>query len=74
MAGDEHRVVGLSGGVIKAGLNVSKFEIGEILEDFGLRNAGGEKIEHIFNTDAHAANARAAAALKRIEGDAGYHG
>lgn len=53
----------------EAGLNVFSFEIREIGEDFRLGEAGGQEVEDIFDTDAHAADARPAAALRGIECD-----
>lgn len=73
-AGEEHRVVGLGGGVVEAGLDIGGLQIGEVLKDFGLRDASGEEIEHVLHANAHAADAGAAAALMRIEGDAVDHG
>ncbi len=73
-AGEEHRVVGLGSGVIEAGLNVGGLEVGEVLEDFSLRDAGGEEVEHVLDTDAHAANAGTTSTLGGIESDAVGHG
>ena len=73
-AGEKHRVVCLRGGVVKAGVNVSGLQIGEVLKDFSLRNASGKEIEHVFDANAHPADAGTSAALTRIEGDAVDHG
>jgi hypothetical protein len=67
-------VVGLGSGVIEAGLNVGGLQVGKVLEDFSLRDAGGEEVEHVLDADAHAANAGTASALGGIEGDAIIHG
>ncbi len=73
-AGEEHRVIGLVGGVGEASLDVGGLEVGKILKDFGMGDAGGKKVEHVLDADAHSANARAASALGGIEGDAVVHG
>ena len=42
-------------------------------EGFGLRDTGGEEVEHILDADAHAADAGTASTLGGIEGDAVGH-
>ena len=60
----------LRGGVLEAGVNVRRFEVGEVLQNFRLRHAGGEHVEHILDPDAHPADAGASAALGGVDGDA----
>jgi hypothetical protein len=72
-AGEEHGVVGLSCGVIETSLNVGALKVGEVLEDFGLRDTGGEEVEHVLDANAHAADAGAASTLGGIEGDTVFH-
>lgn len=57
----------------QAGANILPIEIGKIGEYFGFAHSRCEKIEDILDPDAHAADARATAALVRIECDA-IHG
>jgi hypothetical protein len=73
-ASEEHRVVRLGGGVVEAGLDISGLQIGEVFEDFGLRDASGEEIEHVLDANAHAADAGTAATLMGTEGDTVDHG
>ena len=73
-AGEEHRVVGLRGRVVETGEDVRRLQIGEVLENFGLRNASGKEIEHVFDANAHTADAGTSTALTRIEGNAVDHG
>ena len=73
-AGEKHRMVSLGGGVIEAGLDIGGLKIGEVFEDLLLRDTGGEEVEHVLDTNAHAADAGPASALGRIEGDSIVHG
>lgn len=63
-------MIGLGSGVLQAGFDVAGFEIGEVREDFRFGHVGGEQVEHVFDADAHSADARASATLRRIVGDA----
>ena len=67
-------MVGLRGRIVKAGEDVRGLQRGEVLKDLGLRNARGKQIEHVFDANAHAANAGTSTALTRIEGNAVDHG
>ena len=60
----ENGVVALDGGVLETRVNVRRLQIGEVLEDFLFRHAGGEHFEHVLHADA-----RAPAALARFDGD-----
>jgi hypothetical protein len=59
-AGDPNRMIGFEGSVFQAGV---------IGEDLGFVQTGGQQFEHILDTDAHAPNAGASAALVGMEGD-----
>jgi len=67
-------VVCLGSGIVEAGLDIGGLQIGKVLEDFGLRDTCGQEIEHVLDANAHAADARTAAALQRIESNATGHG
>jgi hypothetical protein len=49
---------------------ISSGQIREISEDFRFTDTGGEHFKDIFHPDAHAADARATAALLRIKSNA----
>src|SRR5204863_17059 len=49
--------------VSETGANIGGFEVGIILKNFLLGSALGEHVEHVLHPDAHAAHARASAAL-----------
>lgn len=52
--------------IMQRGLQVCHLQIWHFLEDLIGRKTGREKIQHIDDSNAHAANARAAPALLRI--------
>jgi len=72
--GEKHRMIHLGRGIIEACMNVRKLEIRKILEDFCNRDTSSKEIKHIFNPDAHAADARPTTTLMRIEGNAIHYG
>ena len=53
----------------QARLDVFRFEIGHFFEDVCRREPGREQVEHITHANAHAADARPAAALLGIDSD-----
>jgi hypothetical protein len=63
-------VVRLSCRKSQTGTDNLTLEIGKIRKYFGLANTGSEKIEDILDPNAHAADARAIAALVRIKRNA----
>jgi len=63
-------VVHLRGGEFQAGPDVFGFQIWKILEDLLFGLAGGEHFQHVLHSNAHSPDARAAAALLGIKGDA----
>ena len=50
------------------GSQIIHLKIGHLFQNLFGTQTGGEKIEHVNHTDAHAANARATAALFGIDG------
>jgi len=54
----------------ESGEDVFGFEIGVVLEDLVFGDAGRQEFENVFNSDPHAANAGAAAALIGIDRNA----
>ena len=66
----EDGVVVLGGGVLEAGGDILGLKVGEVAEDFLFGDARGEHLEHILDADPHAADARAAAALSGLDGNA----
>lgn len=71
LAGDrQDRMVSLGGGELQAGPDVLGLQVWVVGENLRLADARRQKIQHVFDPDPHAANARAAAALIRVEGDA----
>jgi hypothetical protein len=54
----------------QTGADVFLLQVRKIREYFDFAHPGGHKIEDILDPDAHAADARATAALVRIESDA----
>ena len=69
-AGDEDGVVEIARSVSDAGADVFRLEVGKIGEDFILRCAACEHVEHVLDPDAHPPDARASTALVRIDGNA----
>ena len=63
-------MIEVAGGVGEAGADVPGFKVGKIGEDFLRRGPIGEHVEHIFDADAHPADAWASATLAGIDGDA----
>ena len=62
---------------MQGGLQVGGFEVGHLGQNLLGGEASGEELEHVGHADAHAANARPAATLARVSGDArelGFHG
>jgi hypothetical protein len=57
------------GGVGEAGEDVFLGEVGEVSQNFGVGHAGGEVGEDVVDGDAHASDARLAAAFTGFEGD-----
>ena len=55
--------------IFEAGLDIFWFQVWKVLENLAFRHFGGEEVEHVFDADAHAADARASTALMGIEGD-----
>lgn len=66
---DEDRVIDLGSSVLQACSDVGWFEEGVILENFRLGSAAGQHVQHIFDTQPIAADARATAAFVGFEGD-----
>src|ERR1700682_2433996 len=62
-------MVDRTGRKLQAGLQVLGFEVWHFLEDLFGGQPGGEEIENIRHANTHAADARSAAALFRINGD-----
>jgi hypothetical protein len=69
VCGNEHRMVRFFGREGERGLDIFRFEVREIGEDLRLGHAGRQKVKDVPDPDAHAADARATAALLGIEGD-----
>jgi hypothetical protein len=57
-------------GKSQAGLNIVEFQVGQFFNDLRRRQTIGQQIEYITDPNPHAANARTAAALGRVDGDA----
>ena len=68
--GYEHRMVHFLRRILQAGADVIGVEVRVILEDFAFRYACGKQVEHIFDTNAHAPDARTTTALIGIKRDA----
>ena len=76
--GRAHQMGGLRGedGMIKAATrepkargDVVQFEIRQLVDDLRRRKTSSKQVEHIDHPDAHAADARPAAAFARFHGD-----
>lgn len=63
------RMIQPFGRICEAGQHVFTFEIGQFLQDVTRRQAAGEQIKHVDDTNAHSSNARFAAASLRVKGD-----
>jgi hypothetical protein len=70
LAGHQHRMIELGGGVFDARLDVARLKVGVIRENFRFGDTGRHEIEHVLHADAHPPNARPTAALVRVERDA----
>lgn len=55
--GDKHRVVNFTSRILKPGLQVLRFQVRQLLEDFGPGQSSGKENEHIGNANAHAPDA-----------------
>ena len=53
--------------VKKGGFQIIHLKVGHLFEYLFRTEAGGEKVEHIHHTDAHATDARPPAALLRVD-------
>jgi hypothetical protein len=53
----------------KAGCDVLRFEVRQLLQHLGCGQAGGEQIQYIRNSNTHPANARPPTTLLGIDGD-----
>ncbi len=62
-------VIHLGSGELQAGLNVFRFKVGKVCQNFRFRHPGRQHLEYIFDTNAHAANAGPTATLLGIKGD-----
>ena len=65
----EHRVVEALAGISKAGKDVLDLEIGELSKDLCIREASGEQIQDVRDSNAQPTDARSSTALARIDGD-----
>jgi hypothetical protein len=63
-------VVRQSCGVEECGLNVGGFKEGVVGEDFFVGCAGGEQFQEVHHAETCSADARPAAALVRVDGNA----
>jgi hypothetical protein len=63
-------VVGLASRVCESGLDVVRFEIGEVAQEVFVRGATRKASENVSHSNAHASDTRASAALVRFDGDA----
>ncbi len=62
-------MVELTGSILQAGSDIFGLQVGKVAEDGLLGFTRCEHIEHIFDPDAHASDARAPSALVWIKGD-----
>jgi hypothetical protein len=60
-------MVKITCGIGDADANVLRLKVWKVCEDFLLLGAASKHIKHILNTDAHPTNARASAALIRVD-------
>jgi hypothetical protein len=66
----EDRMISEARGVLERCQNVFAFEVRIVVENLFETCAGTEEFENVSYSDPHAANARAAAALGAVDGDA----
>jgi len=66
-------MVGFGSGVFKTGVDVLRFQIREVFEDFFSRDFRREKVEHVLHPDTHPPDTGTASALVGIEGDSLVH-
>lgn len=59
-------MVELAAGVLEAGLNVFGLKVRQLLQNLFGGQSVSQQVQHVNDTDAHAPDARAAAALLRI--------
>jgi hypothetical protein len=64
-------MVDLASGILQARLQVLRFQIRQLLENFLTRQRCGKEIENVGDANAHSTNAWAPAALFRVDGDSG---
>lgn len=57
-------------GIHEAGLEVIRFQIWHLVQNLRGIESGGEKVEHIHDSDPHPPHARAASALFGVQGNA----
>lgn len=67
-------MIRFGGGIFQTGPDIFGFEVRIVFESFGFPHSGGEEVEHVLYPDAHAPDARPAAALVRVEGDPVHNG
>src|SRR5438552_16999249 len=65
-----HRMVKLARSVLQRSLQIFHFQIGHLFENLSSRKPRGKKIQHVDNSNAHAAYTKPASTLLRICGDA----
>jgi hypothetical protein len=70
ISGNDDGVVRLCPGEGRTGGDIVPLQIRKIAQHFGLAYASGKEIEDVLHPNTHAADARATAALVRVEGDA----
>src|SRR5438876_7352556 len=66
---DEYRTIKPTRGESEACLQISRLEVGQLLENLVRTEAGGKEIEHVTYANAHAPNAGTSSALFRVHGD-----
>lgn len=62
-------MVDAAASVREAGFAVVRLQVRHLVENLGSVEAGGEKIEHVADTDTHPPHARTASALRGVDGD-----
>ena len=65
-----YRMVEAISSVSQHRLNIFQLEVWQLLENLRVSQSGREQVEDINHADSHPANARAAAALLGVDGDA----
>ena len=58
-----------AGGELERGTQIFGLEVRHLIEDLFSRQASGEEVEDVGDTNPHTANARTSSALLRIDGD-----